>query len=311
MTRARVRAAFRGQNVGAPVDLTQVGQFFRSAYLPVVRYSGAMRAIICVVMSALVIAGQAEVAAGQDEVADARRLYNEGQFDEAIAAAQTLWELSRSDASAVVLARSRLERFRVGGQPSELEAAHDLLQRIDPRSLSPMERTEWELGIAAELYLRDEFGPATEILDRLVRADTVTGAGRDRLVDWWASAVDHSAHGHRRDDRVRLYERLTERLDVVLARYPTSAAASYWLVAATRGGGDLQRAWNLAVAGWIRAGSTNAALRTDLDRLVLQGVVPDLAVSRTARPHTDGVTIDVMAKLADDWESVKARWASR
>ncbi len=311
MRRARVHAAFRGENIGSEVDLTQLGQLFRSAYWPFVRYSGAMRAVTCVVMSALFVGGQAAVAVGQDEVADARRVYNEGRFDAAIAAANTIWQLSRSDASAVVLARSRLERFRADGQASELEAAHDILQRIDPRSLSPMERTEWELGIAAELYLRDEFGPAAEILDRLLREDSGTGTDRDRLVDWWASAVDHTAHGHSRSDRVGLYERLTDRLDVELARHPTSAAAAYWLVAATRGAGDLQRAWNLAVAGWIRAGSTNAALRTDLDRLVLQGVIPDLAVSRTALSHVDVVTIGVMAQLADDWESVKARWASR
>jgi hypothetical protein len=73
----------------------------------------------------------------------------------------------------------------------------------------------------------------------------------------------------------------------------------------------VQRAWNLAVAGWIRAGHANATLRTDLDRLVLQGVIPDLAVSRAGRSPTDGVTIELMAQLADDWESVKARWASR
>ena len=270
-----------------------------------------MRAISCVVISALFIAGQADVVVGQDEIVEARRLYNQGRFDEAFDTAQTVWQLSRSEASAVVLARSRLERFRADGQSAELEAAHDLLQRVDPRLLSPMERTEWELGIAAELYLRDEFGPAAEILDRLLREDTVTGADQDRLVDWWASAVDHTAHGRRLSERVRLYERLADRLDVVLARHPTSAAATYWLVAATRGAGDLQRAWNLGVAGWIRAGSNNTALRTDLDRLVLQGVVPDLAVSRTSRPHADAVTIDVMAQLADEWESVKARWASR
>lgn len=314
MKGARELADFGMRSVGLLVDLTELGQLFRSSHPPVVRYSGSMRIVICMLMFALPLAGQTVAMAGQEAqqgVADARRLYNEGRYDEAIAAANATWQASRSHAAAVVLARSRLEKFRAGGRESDLEAAHDSLQRIDPRSLSAMERAEWELGIAAELYLRDDFGPAAEILDRLLREDTVMGTDRDRLVDWWASAVDRTAHGLSRRDRVRLYDQLTQRLDVELARHSTSTAATYWLVAATRGAGDVQRAWNLAVAGWIRAGHANAGLRTDLDRLVLQGVIPDLAVSRARRAPTDGVAIELMAQLADEWESVKARWASR
>ena len=307
-------ADFGIRSTGSLVDLTQVGQFVRSAHPPVVRYSGTMRIVVCMLMSALLLAGQTVAMAGergQDELADARRLYNDGRYGEAIAAANAIWQASRSDAAAVVLARSRLEQFRAGGRESDLEAAHDALQRVDPRTLSAVERAEWELGVGAELYLRDDFGPASEILERLLREDTVTGVDRDRLVDWWASAVDRTTDGLSRRDRVRLYERLTQRLEVELAQNPTSTAATYWLVAAARGADDVQRAWNLAVAGWIRAGHANTALRTDLDRLVLQGVIPDLAVSRAERSHADPSTIDEMARLADDWESVKARWASR
>ena len=32
-----------------------------------------------------------------------------------------------------------------------------------------------------------------------------------------------------------------------------SAPASYWLAVAARGTGDLERAWQAAIAGWVRA----------------------------------------------------------
>ena len=65
-----------------------------------------------------------------------------------------------------------------------------------------------------------------------------------------------------------------------LATHPGSGAAAYWLAAAARAQGDLQAAWDAALAGWVRATLTvdrGAALRADLDRLVLRAIVPDRA----------------------------------
>lgn len=250
-------------------------------------------------------------ATADDLVTEARMRYNDGQFDDAIALAAEAWRESESPGAAVVLARSRLERFRVWGDPDDLDVAHGLLRTIDLRELSTAERHEWELGVATSLYWQGDYGPAAEVLDQLLRASSPEGPDRERLVDWWASAVDQMGHRLGKEERRRIYDRLVRRLESELVQYPDSPSAAYWLVEAVRGAGDTERAWSLGAATWIRAGQGNAALRIDLDRLMLQGIIPDLAVSRIGLPPEDPETIAVMAQLAIDWEAVKARWASR
>ena len=63
-----------------------------------------------------------------------------------------------------------------------------------------------------------------------------------------------------------------------------------------------KRAWDAAQAGWVRApltGDRGAALRADLDRLVVSAIVPDRAsVRATAR----------RIALRSQWEQFKDRW---
>jgi hypothetical protein len=73
-----------------------------------------------------------------------------------------------------------------------------------------------------------------------------------------------------------------------------------------RGAGDLDRAWAAASAGWIRAVAARdrgVALRTDLDRLVTQAIIPDRAARGPARDRRQ-----VTASLTADWESFKKVW---
>jgi hypothetical protein len=91
-------------------------------------------------------------------------------------------------------------------------------------------------------------------------------------------------------------------MEAELADHPGSTAAAYWMVAAARGQGDLDGAWEAAQAGWVRAPlatDRGATLRGDLDRLVQRGLGPDRARAR-------GTSVDSM--LAE-WEAFKARWA--
>ena len=79
---------------------------------------------------------------------------------------------------------------------------------------------------------------------------------------------------------------------------------TYWLSAAARGQGDVQAAWDAAQAGWVRAvlaSGRGAALRADLDRLVVRGLVPDRAKALAQPPET----------LRMEWERFKERWASK
>ena len=90
--------------------------------------------------------------------------------------------------------------------------------------------------------------------------------------------------------------------DELTAR-PGSAAASYWLAASARAQGDLQAAWDAVEAGWVRASlatDRGAALRADLDRLMLVAIVPEQARA-LAQPEDT---------LRLDWENFKERWGN-
>ena len=87
---------------------------------------------------------------------------------------------------------------------------------------------------------------------------------------------------------------------------PTSAAASYWNVVGLRGAGESLRAWDAAVAAWVRArlvGERSASLRADLDQLVLTGVIPD----RVAHIVQDQRAASE-SQLKAEWALVKERW---
>jgi hypothetical protein len=102
-------------------------------------------------------------------------------------------------------------------------------------------------------------------------------------------------------DRQAVYQRVRLRLEDEIALHPGSSAASYWLAAAARAQGDLQGAWDAAQAGWVRAPlapDKGAALRADLDRLVLRVIVPERS-KVTAQPPD---------LLRAEWERFKSRW---
>ena len=91
-----------------------------------------------------------------------------------------------------------------------------------------------------------------------------------------------------------------------LRRDPASAPASYWIAAASRASGDLDRAWSAAFAGWIRATlarDRGVALRTDLDKLVVDGIIPDRAARAGARDRRQTQTA-----LAAEWDAFKKTW---
>ena len=72
------------------------------------------------------------------------------------------------------------------------------------------------------------------------------------------------------------------------------------------GAGEPQAAWDAAIAGWVRArlaGSRAASLRADLDKLVLEGIVPDLVKLAAADRREQ-----LESELRTEWAVVKERW---
>jgi hypothetical protein len=135
----------------------------------------------------------------------------------------------------------------------------------------------------------------------LTGRDLLAGEARDRILDWWASALDREAHTRSDIERQPIYQRIRSRMEDELSVHPDSIAAPYWIAAAARAQGDIQGAWNAAQAAWVRAPLTidrGDALREDLDRLVLRGIVPDRAKATAQPPDT----------LRAQWEQFKERW---
>lgn len=257
----------------------------------------------------LVLLGAAS-AAPPDALAQARQHYNLGQYDAAIElAAKAKAAGGQVDAVNLVLARSSLERYRVRADRVDLDHAREALNEIRPENLLPRERTEFVIGLGESLYLEESYGAAAEMFGlAMARAGDVGPAARERVLDWWGSALDRRAQETTGEERTAIYRRVVLRMEDELARDSASGAAAYWLVAAARGMGDLDRAWSTAIAGWVRARMTSehgAVLRADLDRLMTQAVIPDRA--RQIAP-TDPKRTQAADELRAEWQRIKDKW---
>jgi hypothetical protein len=156
------------------------------------------------------------------------------------------------------------------------------------------------------LYFGDAFGAAADLFDNALGGAAVLGTReRGKLLEWWATALDRQAQTRPADRRGPLYTRIVERMEGELRDDAGSMVANYWLVVGSRGTGDVDRAWDAAVAGWVRAAfSLGAAdLRAALDRVVMDALIPERARLRPVREQADGV-----AAMRAEWEKVKADW---
>jgi hypothetical protein len=258
---------------------------------------GCARAIVaCAVLAS-------SIAAADDPLARARQLYNQRQFEAAVNAAEQARVVpSRADSADLVAARAYLERYRDTAASDDLANARERLRRVSPERLALGERTEYIVGLGEALFLEGAFGAAANVFDSVLQsADLIGGPPREHVVDWWATAVDRDTRPRPEMDRQVVYQRLRSRLEDELALHPASGAAAYWIAAAARAHGDLQGAWDAAQAGWVRAplaADHGAALRADLDRLVVRVIIPERARVLAQAPET----------LRAEWEKFKTRW---
>src|SRR5688572_20807524 len=151
----------------------------------------AMRRVLGLVCLVLLGGSPTAAADARDVLNRARTLYNQRQFDAAIAAAE---EASRSVEWAhqahLIAARAFLERFR--GQPDaqDLVNARERFRRIDPSRFSATERFEYLVGLGETLYLDADTGAAAEVFESVLGPGGVLPAdARERILDWWASAL--------------------------------------------------------------------------------------------------------------------------
>lgn len=252
-----------------------------------------------------------------DALTRARQLYNAGKFSEAAAAAAEARQVpALANTAAVVYARARLEKYRETPDPIDLEEARSALRQVDPSKLAPRDDIEYVIGLGVAVFFEgetekqpDRYGAAADFFDAaLVRAVIVDEPTRDKIFQWWATAVDLQAQlRNDTDNKKAMWQRIVQRADQERARSDAAISAMYWQVKASAGAGDLERAWSGALSSWIRAGklgARGATLRRDLDDLVTKVVLPERAKTLAA----NGDARAVLTTLLAEWDAHKKRW---
>lgn len=256
-----------------------------------------------------VMLGAAGPAAAQPaELARARSAYNQQQFDDAIQAALAAQKVGvTADPATLVLSRSYLERYRLRANPADLAAARAQLGTVRVNNLDARDHVDYMMALGEALFFHDDFGAAAAMFESGLDAAFLQGAVTgEAMLDWWGSAVERQTEALNRDQRAAVFGRMRERMARELAKNPGSAPAGYWSVVAIRGSGDAVGAWDAAIASWVRArlaGERSAQLRADLDKLVLEGIIPDRL--RLLEPELRG---QAESDLRTDWAVVKERW---
>ena len=115
-------------------------------------------------------------AAADDRLAEARRLYNQENYEMAIKAAQAAQsEPGVSDEAKLVLARANLEQYRQTHDAANLTAARESLRTLDAIKLSSRSQSEFTVGLGEWLFLDDRYGAAAELFDAGVASADVLG----------------------------------------------------------------------------------------------------------------------------------------
>jgi tetratricopeptide (TPR) repeat protein len=238
----------------------------------------------------------------------ARKLYNQGLYELAIKAAAEARQSGDSvDEASLILARAHLERFRQTRDARNLTEAQVALRGVDAAHLTAGAHAELTLALGQWLFLAEKFSAAAELFDSASSGiDGLGPVARDRVRDWWATAIDRQAQEDP-THRAALYQRIVDRMEAELREQPGSTAAGYWLAAAARSMGDTERAWNAALAGYVRAhvaADRGVALRADLDRLVVTAVIPE----RARQMSPTGEVKPAIDAMTAEWTQMKALW---
>jgi hypothetical protein len=255
------------------------------------------------------------LASAQNDLERARSLYNAGQYEESIAAAMLAKNRAAVAPSATLIAaRARLERFRKTGDPTDLTVARTELVSLNPWNLAPQEAIEWQIGVGSALFFENQFGPAADMFGAaLPSARTrLSTAELEKLLEWWAAAMSRVAEKLTGSQRKDAYSTMQAAVRLELERNPLSRPATYWSVVAARGSGDIESAWNTAVAGWIRAGgqADGQQLRSDLERFVTQTLIPERAQARSGQRLDTKATVAEIAAMNEEWRALTVRWGS-
>ena len=166
-------------------------------------------------ITGLLVVLAAATAHAADPLAEARRLYNLGQYNNAARfASEAIKVPAMAEGARLILGRIYLEQYRQSADADHLMQAREALRAVNPQSLERRERVELSIGYGEAMFLDDRFGPAAEAFERALDSSSELGeSAHERLLDWWASAIDRLALTGPRDTRELVYERIVARME--------------------------------------------------------------------------------------------------
>ena len=215
-------------------------------------------------------------------------------------------------AAGVILGRAGLERFRRTADPADLARARDALRSVDAVGLPSRDRLELVIGLGETLFFDEHYRSAADLFESTLDQASLAPAARDQVLDWWATAIDRHVRTLRAGARAAAYDRLIARMETRASRDGSSASAAYWVAAASLARGQIDRAWDAAIAGWVRALVTGAdrgeALRPDLDRLVRDAIIPERSRRLPVAGTPEGE--QAQAGMLAEWELIRSAGAA-
>jgi hypothetical protein len=258
----------------------------------------------------MLISVAASAAGPRDVLSRAKQLYNSSQYEDAISAARDAARTpALASAAHLVAARALLERFRDSNNEDDKREAREAIKQVRAPDLTEDDRVELTIALGESLYFDEQAGAAAEQFElALGRVDRKNPVRRERLLDWWATALDRQSQSAAEPVARILQARIIRRMEDELRADMGATVASYWLAAAARSSGDIERAWDAAIAGWVRVsqlGQRGASARGELDALVTRAIIPDRA--RAIDPASPEAAA---ANMRSQWDSLKRAWSS-
>jgi hypothetical protein len=106
------------------------------------------------------------VLATRADLARARPLFNQRQFDAAIEAALAAQKTPATlDAATVVLARAHLERYRERANPADLSSARTALGTVRVSSLDARDHIDFLMALGEALFFEDDYGAVAQLFE--------------------------------------------------------------------------------------------------------------------------------------------------
>ena len=102
---------------------------------------------------------------------------------------------ARADSADLIAARALISSATAKApQPEDLDRARERLRRLAPQRFGAHERVEYIVGLGETLYLRRLVWRGRGVFDSVLEGpSSLTPEERERVLDWWASALDRDA----------------------------------------------------------------------------------------------------------------------